>query len=204
MTSTAVAARVYAALGQAFAAHAGPLLDPLVDVLAAPLDDSDQRLQLTAAGWARAFDLNQSPDPAWIGRLLGTAVPAGLTADQDRAFIIGRAYWKRGTPAAIVAAIKPLLGGQQTVTLVERDGSPWRLTVRVYASEVLPGVTVDDIAAAAATQKPVGIILTAQISAAATFAHLKAEHGPTFTAEAAAFPTFEAEMTHIPEEGTIA
>ncbi|NGZ99387.1 hypothetical protein G5V59_00160 [Nocardioides sp. W3-2-3] len=86
-------------------------------------------------------------------------MPGGLTVEQARAFVRDRAYWRRGTPAAVRAAVAALLTGQKRVALVERDGGPWRLTIRVYAAEVPPGVTLDDLKAAAATQKPVGIIL---------------------------------------------
>lgn len=202
--SSTVGQRILDSLGEAFARHAGPGLDPLVDAYAEELIPADQLLELTDQGWPQAFDLNLTPDPRWIGRLLGTVVPPGLTVEETRAFITGRAYWHRGTPAAMRSAVQALLTGSKTVTIVERDGSPWRLTVRVYASEVLPGVTLDDITTAVLSQKPVGIIATCDIAPTATYDHFAAEHGPTYTDVAAEFPTIDSARTHVPEEGTIA
>lgn len=201
--TTAAASRVLEALGDAFRRHAGPGLDPLVDGLAAPLDDTDSRVTPTARGWAQVFDLDTTPDPAWLGRAIGTKVPVGLPVEEARALVRGRAYWKRGTPAAIVAAVQQLLTGTKHVTLLERDGSPWRLTVRVYETEVPAGVTVEQIAAAAATQKPVGIVVTVEIATAATYAHFAAVHGPTYQDVADDFPTYIDAHWHVPEEGTI-
>lgn len=202
--SSAVAQRIRDALGDAFARHAGPGLDPLLDGYADQLVPADQRLTLTAAGWAQAFDLALTPDPAWIGHLLGTQIPGGLSVEETRAFITGRAYWRRGTPAAMRAAVQPLLGGTQTVSLFERDGSPWRLTLRVYETEVLPGVTLDQVQAAAATQKPVGIVLTCEIVPTASYQHFADVHGPAYSDVAADFPTYQSAEVHVPEEGTTA
>lgn len=203
MTITSAAAqRVLDALGEAFRSQAGPLLEDLVDGLAAPLADTDTRTTPTAAGWAQVFDLDTTPDPRWLGAAIGSPVPAGLTVDQARDYISGRAYWRRGTPEAIRAAVRPLLTGERRVVLLERDTSPWHLTVRVYEAEVLPGVTAADVAAAATTQKPVGIILAAEIVAGASYAHFAVEHGPTYGDVATDFPTYAAAASHLPEEGT--
>lgn len=200
--TTDVAARVLAALGEAFARRSGETLDQLVDGLAAPMDDADARLRTTDRGWAAAFDLDQTPDPAWLGRAIGSPVPQGLAPEDARDYVRGRAYWQRGTPASIRAAVGNLLTGDRHVTLIERDGSPWQLRVRVYEPEVPVGVTVEQIAAAAATQKPVGIVLEAEIRPTASFAHFADEHGPTFADAAATFATFSDTRFHIPEEGT--
>jgi hypothetical protein len=201
--TSAVAARVLDALGDAFRKHAGPVLDPLVDALAAPIADTDDRLVDTERGWAAAFDLDQTPDPAWLGAAIGSPVPPGLTVEQARTYIRDRPYWRRGTPAAIKAAAASLLAGFTRVDLIERDGSPWRLTLRVYAPGVPAGVSEADIAAAVAPQKPVGIVLTVEIVGGASFAHMTAGHGPTFADYASAFPTFADARDHLPEEGTI-
>lgn len=200
--TTPVAQRVLDALGDAFRAQGGPVLEDLVDGLAAPLNDAASRLTVTGRGWPAAFDLDETPDPTWLGAIMGSRVPAGLTVDQAREYVRSRPYWRRGTPAAMTAAVATLLTGSQRVDLIERDGSPWRLTVRVYSGETPDGVTVDDIAAAAATQKPVGIVLTAEIVDTATLAHFAAEHGPTYSDVAADFPTYEEASYHTPEEGT--
>ncbi|XBB66874.1 hypothetical protein ABFU82_22620 [Nocardioides sp. WV_118_6] len=203
MTTSAVAERVLEALGDAYRRAAGPLLDPLVDGLTSQLVDVDERVEPTERGWARVFDLDTTTDPAWLGRAIGSKVPGDLTVEQARTFVRERAYWRRGTPTAIAAAVAVLLTGQKRVHLIERDGSPWRLTIRVYTAEVPPGVTAADLKAAASTQKPVGIVVSVDVVAGATFAHMTAEHGPTFADEAADFPTFADATNHLPEEGTI-
>lgn len=196
------AARVLEALGQTFRELAGPLLAPLVEGLAEPLEDTDTRFALTPRGWAQVYDLNTTPDPAWLGQAIGARIPAGLTVEQARSYISDRAYWRRGTPEAMRGALQPLLVGQRRVHFVERDGSPWALTVRVYEGEVAPGVTFDDLKAAAETQKPVGIVLTLDLAPSATYAHFADEHGPTYADVADDFPTYEAASSHVPEEGT--
>lgn len=203
MSTSVVAGRVLDALGDAYRRAAGPLLEPLVDGLTAQLVDVDERVEPTERGWARVFDLDTTTDPAWLGRAIGSKVPGDLTVEQARAFVRERAYWRRGTPGAIAAAVAALLVGQRRVDLIERDGSPWRLTIRVYAAEVPPGVTAAQLKAAASTQKPVGIVVTVDVVAGATFAHMAAEHGPTFADEAVDFPTFADATNHLPEEGTI-
>lgn len=200
---TPAAARVLQALGPALRGMAGPMLTPLVEAYADPLDDVDQRARITAGGWAAMFDVDATPDPAWIGAAIGSPVPPGSTVEQARAYVKDRPYWRRGTPAAITAAVADLLVGPKRVRLIERDGSPWRLTVLVFTSELAPGVTLDDLRAAVATQKPVGIIATVQLVGGPTIAHTKAEHGPTITAERVTFPRLGDVITHTPEEGTI-
>lgn len=201
--TTAVAARVLEALGEAYRRQAGPVLEDLVDGIAAPINDADSRLTETDSGWAAAFDLNLTPDPAWTGRAIGSKVPGGLTVEQARTYIRERPYWRRGTPAAIRAAVGALLAGSKTVTLLERDGSPWRLRVRVYEPEVPAGVTLAQLHAAAVSQKPVGIVLTTEIAPTASYAHFAAEHGPSYDDAATEFPTYESARFHVPEEGTV-
>lgn len=191
-----VAERVLAGLGPALRDQAGPVLEDLVDALTSELNTIDQLLQPTEDGWAGAFDLDTTPAPAWLGNTTGTRVPGGLTVDQQRAYVLARPSWRRGTPAAMVAAVRATLTGLQRVTVDERDGSPWRLTVTVYAAE-----TPDEAAtlAAALSQKPVGIVLTLQVAQGASYAHMTALHGPTYADEAAEFPTYGDAIAHLPE-----
>lgn len=196
------AERVLDALGDGFQAAAGPGLVPLVEAYAEPLNTTDALVTPTPRGWAAAFDLDTTPDPRWLGALAGSRPPGGATTEQAREFIRDRASWRRGTPAAMRAAVAALLTGARRVVLLERDGSPWRLTVRVFTPEVPPGVTAADIKRAALTQKPVGIVLTVEIVAGASYDHMQEQHGPTYAAQAASFPTYAQAMNHLPEEGT--
>ena len=81
-TTSTVAGRILAALGEGLRRRAGAGLEDLVDGYAAPLAEIDDRLQPTERTWPAAFDVEQSPDPAWIGTATGTTVPGGLTLEQ--------------------------------------------------------------------------------------------------------------------------
>jgi hypothetical protein len=207
-----VATRVLTALGRSFADRAGPLLVDLVAVLTAGLDTVDALVQPQAAvPWAPVYDLDAASDPRLPGQLTGTTVPDGLTAAQQRAWIRDRSSWSRGTPAAMVAAVRPLLTGYQRVDLYERTsptsglgGAPWQLLVRVYAAQLGAGVTLAQVQAAAETQRPVGVVMTVDVAAGATYGHMTATHGPTYAAYQAAFPTYESARTHMPENGSAA
>lgn len=203
---TTLTDRVLDALGPGLVARAGVGLAALVDGLAGGLRDADDRLAPTGRGWATAFDLDTTPEPKWIGTATGTTVPGGLTLAQQRTYVRDRPAFRRGTPTALVAAVAGVLTGTQRVELLERDGGPWRATVRVYAAE-LPGTTADVLAAALA-HKPVGILLDVIELTGATYDHLTAYHG-TYEALAATFPTYDAATPgattltyHVPEEGT--
>jgi hypothetical protein len=207
-TTTAVAARIVEALGDALGRRGGGQLDDLVDGLAAPIDDSDRRIAPTSRGWAGAFDLDTTPEPKWIGSAIGSPLPGGLTLDQQRDYVRSRAYWRRGTPGAIKGAVRSLLTGTRRVDLVERDGGPWRLSVRTYAAETPAGES--EIVAAAETQKPVGIVVSgAEVVSGASWDHI-AEHHGTWEDVLDEFGTWDsgpapdaATLTyHVPEEGT--
>lgn len=209
--ATVVAARVLAALGSAFNERAGALLEHLVDGLTKPLADIDDMVQPTARGWARAVDLDETTIPAWYGNATGTRVPGGLTVEQQRDYVRDRASWRRGSPAAVKGAVAQLLDPttSRRVDLRERDGSPWRLGLIVWAASRI-GVTDEQLLAAATSQKPVGIVLTdVEVLEGATWDHIVAEHGTwedvlaDFTAwDASPDPNADTVRYHVPEEGT--
>jgi hypothetical protein len=193
--------RVLAALGDNFARRAGTLLPNLVRGLSTVADETDALIEPTERGWATAFDLDTTPQPRWLGAAAtGTTVPGGLTLDQQRAYIRDRPQWRRGTPAAIREAVRAVLlpNTDRRVDLFERDGSPWRLRIRVWAA-TLPVGGVAAVKAAARTQMPVGLVLEVEALTGATFAHMAADHGPTFDDYAAAFATFDDATYHVPE-----
>jgi hypothetical protein len=65
---------------------------------------------------APILDPTLCPDWAlpWLGQLVGVRIPSGLTADEARRMILDVAGFKRGTPAAIEAAVSAVLTGAQT------------------------------------------------------------------------------------------
>lgn len=203
--------RLLDALGRAYVDRAGDGLPDLIDGLSGPMRDVDDRLAVTDRGWAAAFDLDQTPEPKWIGSATGTQVPGGLTLEQQRSYVRDRAGWRRGSPGAIRSAVRAVLlpTNSRRVDLLEREGSPWRFKVRVWAAEVPAGGTAA-IAAAAQTQVPVGIILVdVDVETGASYEHMAEYHGDTLEEWAENFPTYDdaspAEVTavyHIPEEGS--
>jgi hypothetical protein len=199
-TTSTVAARIVAALGDALARRGGAQFEDLVDGYAAPIAPLDDRLRPVARGWPAAFDLGTTPDPAFIGTATGTDVPGGLTLEQQREYVRDRAAWRRGTPEAIKGAVRQLLTGTRRVDLFERDGSPWHLRVQTYSAEST-GVTEDDVRAAAGTQKPVGITLSAEVALGASYEHHTAEHA-TYEDFTAAYSSYDEASIHVPEEGT--
>lgn len=193
-----VAARVYEATGEAFQRRSGPLLLPLVEALTAALASADAAVQPTEGGWPALFDLDATPDPWWLARLMGARLPEQLTAEQARDYVRSRPGWMRGTPSAIRAAAAAVYGGR--VTLIERDGSPWRLTIQLYGSEATPA-DVERVRAAVQPHKPAGIVLNVVAVTGATYAHMTAEHTP-YTDFADDFPTYDDATWHLPEGGT--
>lgn len=191
--------RVLGGVGETFVRRAGPLLAPLVRGLSTVADETDALIAPTDRGWAAVFDLDQTPMPAWLGAATGTTVPGGLTLAEQRAYVRERSQWRRGTPGAIREAVRAVLTGSRRVVLYERDGSPWRLRIRVWSAELPPG-GAGEVEAAARTQTPVGLIVEVEVRTGASFAHMTAVHGPTFADEQTEFPTFADARDHVPEE----
>jgi hypothetical protein len=114
------------------------------------------RDQPQGPGWSLLLDINRCPTEAlgWLGQFVGVRIPGSLTDAQQRAWILSMIGFRRGTPAAMIAAVQATLTGTKTVTLVERDGDPYALTVKTIAGETTPATS-----AAILSQKPAGITL---------------------------------------------
>lgn len=152
--------RVLDDLGPAFRDRAGNLLPDLVTALTGPLDDLDTLTRPPAGNrpWATIFDLEHTPMPSWNAGVIGTAIPAGLDLEEQRAYVRDQAAWRRGRLDAIAAAVRTLLTGGQHVEINERyNGDDALLTIRVLAHETT--ATAEQIKAAATTQKSVGLVI---------------------------------------------
>lgn len=194
------AGRVLEALGPGIADRAGDLLPDVVEAYCEPASSTDALLEPTPQGWPAVVDLATSPYPEVIARATGTTVPVGLTPEQVRAYVTKRASWRRGTPGAMLAAARSVYP-EGLITLVERDGSAWRTTIRLYAGEATEADRQRIIAAVSA-HKPVGIVLSVERVTGATWAHLSEHHGPSWAELAEEFTTWAALTGHTPEEGT--
>jgi hypothetical protein len=130
-------------------------------------------------GWSRLVNLSLAPTEAlpWLAQFVGVDVDPSLDDASQRYLIARVSKWERGTPASIIAAAQTTLTGTKTVTLVERNGSAYNLTVVTKASETPnPAATL----AALLSQKPAGIILSYQNIDGQTY-------GDLFTLNAASY-----------------
>jgi hypothetical protein len=89
-------------------------------------------------GWSAAVDLDRAPARllSWLAQLNGTVPRTDLTDTAYRTHIREAGAQKRGTPGAMIAAAQAQLTGSKSVRLLERDTSPYHLTVVVRPSEV--------------------------------------------------------------------
>jgi len=112
-----------------------------------------------APGWSQLMDLPRCPTYAlqWLAQFIGVLLPIGLTDAQQRAYIAAAPGWKRGTPAAIIAAAQTHLTGNKLVTLRERSPDAYSFDIHTLTSETPNSAqTLADILA----QKPAGINMT--------------------------------------------
>lgn len=84
-------------------------------------------------------------------------IPAGFTEEQTRTLIRDAPGMRRGTPSTLRSAAERYLTGNRTVTILERSGGPYKLSVVTRTDETPDS---DAVLAALLTQKPAGIDLT--------------------------------------------
>jgi hypothetical protein len=178
--STRVPNALYQAMGPLRAgdeANGWPLRT-FCDVVSAPIsevaalaDETD-----TQIGWGLLFNPTTCPLKAlpWLGQLVGADIPTGTPPADARTIIRDLPGWKRGTPAAIVAATKLYLSGSGVVSIIERPGGdPYAVTVAVVGSQItdLAGLT-----AAVKATIPAGLKLTIEAQAGWHIADFEARH----------------------------
>lgn len=145
----------------------------LCDAPGRQLQDVEDLIRDTDAGpgWSSIVDVDRAPDTylPWLAGLVGVRLVSGTAAGVQRDLIRAMPGFGRGTPGAIRAAIAPLLTGTQTISIMERDGGAYRLTVQTYTSETPDPAAVE---AALIAAKPAGIILTYRVIAGVTIDEL--------------------------------
>jgi hypothetical protein len=145
--------------------------------------------------WSQMFDPTMAPDAAlaWLAQWVG--VPAefksSLETDADffarqRQRISDHLGWNRGTRAAMIAVVVPLLTGNKSVFFEERATSAYTITVITRTAET---PDPDAVERALRTQKPAGIVLTYLTTTGRTFAETTAL-GQTFATSETTWPTF--------------
>lgn len=176
---TGVGRRTLAGMGPALLELGGPLLPGFVDALAAELESTDYLLTPTTVGrvvqpGTPLSDAARTPYPAWLAQVAGQVIPMSTPTEVARQQLLARRVDRRGTPAAMVAAVKATLTGQARVLLTERyGGDPWVVRVVTYTAE-----TPDPAAtrAAALSEKPVGLVLDYQTATGQSYAATTAEN----------------------------
>lgn len=151
---TPTAQRVWDWLGAGLTEVDGGVFADLVNVATAPLAEVEAagRAVDGRPGWAAVFDPDTCPDYAlvWLAQLVGVKLDQRLSVPAQRAQIRERPYIRRGQPESIRGAARPwLLSGD--VTLIERDGGAYLLTVQYDAAQVGGIGSYADSAAAFAT-----------------------------------------------------
>lgn len=125
--------------------------------------------------WALLFDADECPAYAlpWLSQFVGVRIEDQWSEEEIRAAIKNPSGWKRGTPEAIRLAARATLTGSKSVSIFERDGDAYNLTVRTLTSE-----TPDEAATEAAIlrQKPIGLLLDYQAIAGQTWADVVSNH----------------------------
>lgn len=165
----------------------GPLEE--VDAIARPTE--------TSPGWSSILDPATAPASflRWLGQFVGVTLPRGFDEATARSQIATPAGWRRGTPGAITAAVRPLLTGTQTVIILERTSGGWsstdnphHFTVATFTDETPDAAAV---AAAVAAQKPAGLI-TSVVQIAHWVYITLIGHDATYTATTTEFATYDA------------
>jgi hypothetical protein len=140
----------------------------LCQAIAVQYDPTDQIANPPVEGrgpWETILDVDHTPAAflPWLGQFVGVRPGqlAGLTVQQQRDFIRACSAYRRGTPAAMIAAAQIHLTGTRQVRMVERDESAYRLTVITRTTETPDAAAVER---ALLTQKPAGIVLTHIVS----------------------------------------
>lgn len=168
----------------------------LVGLLAQPFAEVDELVSDTddGPGWSILFQVDRTPRK-WLTRpasMIGARPPEGLTDDQLRTHIKEVGGPQRGTPAAIVAAAKSHLTGEQRVTFHERDGGAWRDTLITRTAET-PDVAALTAAVTDPAVKPAGRKITVFVFDGWTLDEMEAAYADPLTLSdlEAAFATLD-------------
>jgi len=219
--------RLYADLGAVSLADTSGVLRSWLAGPAAILQRLDDlcRDSANGPGWSVLLDVNRCPTYAlpWLGQIVGVRLDPSMPDAAMRLAIQTEQGWQRGTPAAIVATAQRYLGGSGTVTISERDTSPYHFTVAVYgkdligldyaglskqyptyaalgrASATYAGYTSSggSLVAALTAVKPAGLQMSIVVVSGESYGQLRPQFA-TYGALSARFGTYQAMTTYSP------
>lgn len=145
-------------------------------------------------GWAVALDPDQAPADAlgWLGQLVGVRLRSeDTTQAADVAWVKATAGFSRGTPAAMIAALKPLLTATKSVILNERvGGNAYALEIQLILAEI-PAGKKGAVYQAALDQKPAGILMTFNPAITQTWLQMRTANA-TWAVAKATYADFQA------------
>lgn len=153
--------RVYRALGPGMTgldADNGYAHLDVCAVISEPLVEPDSLGRDFGQVWD--VDSRQGGQLDHAAQYVGVTRPPTYDDEQMRTLIRERPAYQRGSPEAIVSAVRARLAGSRRVELTERDGGDVNaLRIRIYLSEI---VSLADVQQAVLEQKPAGIVATVE------------------------------------------
>ncbi len=153
--------RVYRALGPGMTgldADNGYAHLDVCAVIAEPLVEPDRLARDFGSIWD--VDGRVRTELDYLAQYVGVTRPPTYDDERMRTLIDERPAYQRGSPEAIVSAVRARLVGSRRVELIEVDGGDVNtLRIRIYLSEI---VSLPDVEQAVAEQKPAGIVATVE------------------------------------------
>lgn len=149
-------------------------------------------------GWTSILDAARidAKGLPWLGQLVGVTSDElrPLAVAAQRAMLLDRPKFRRGTPLAIVQALQETLTGEKTVFMRERYPSEWKLSVRT-----ITGQTPDSAASLSAilSQKPAGITLDYSVVTGQDYQDVL-DNNTDYADLLATYATYNAVLTDLP------
>jgi hypothetical protein len=153
--------------------------------------------------WQALFDVDIAPFMAlpWLAQCVGDRLPVGLDEAGARDWITRSPNWNRGTPGAIVDAVKRVLTGTQAVLLAQRAHLDLSADIDCVAVITYADETPDVQAVENALRRnvPADLIVEYQtqsgatwltVQAGNTWAQLETKYGPTWGDVRSSHPGF--------------
>jgi hypothetical protein len=150
-------------------------------------------------GWERLVDPHLCPDWAlpWLAMVVGVRIPQGMNAVEVRGLLHPDSN-RRGTPGAVIAAVKTTLIGGRRVELEEGVDGPYRHVLRTYDIET-PSPALTEAVLNSPLVKPVGHWFTYQHYPGISWLELRDENGGrTWRDVRDEFPTWNDVLRHLP------
>lgn len=149
-------------------------------------------------GWTSLLDTARIHEKGlpWLAQFVGVTEDdlRPLAVNNQRALLLDRPHFRRGTTLSIVAALQATLTGEKTVLVRERYPSAWKLSIRTVTGQT-PSTSAS--LAAILTQKPAGITLDYSAVAGQDYQDLKDSYA-NYSDVLAAYDVYNDVLTDLP------